>query len=161
MSDSHSTTSKSKGGAHGVIGGAIIMTAIILTLVFLYVRYLMWRKDEPPLPAPAPTAQAQTTRGYKPLAPLPSPSGSPAEPAAKTRGTTPATLTLDYGFSIEADGLIGIEYPREKPFIFDPSGPTCKQLPQPRFEGPKKFFDPRDPENGHVSFRIYRGAGKC
>jgi len=80
----------------------------------------------------------------------------------KMRATTPATITADYGFSLEADGPIMVQYPGEKEFLFDPRAHGgCQQLPQPRNSGPKKFWDPSDPENGHISFRIYRGRGVC
>lgn len=80
----------------------------------------------------------------------------------KLRALTPATLTLDYGFSLEADAPIMVQYPGEKPFLFNPrkSG-DCQPLPQPRNTGPKNFWDPDNPTNGHVSFRIYRGKGTC
>jgi len=41
---------------------------------------------------------------------------------SKVSATTPATLTLDYGFSLEADGPIMVQYPGEKAFLFKPGG---------------------------------------
>jgi len=84
----------------------------------------------------------------------------PSDSSVKLRATTPATITADYGFSLEADAPIMVQYPGEKPFLFTPGG-DCNQLPQPKHSGPKKFWDPKNPENGHIGFRIYRGAGRC
>lgn len=88
--------------------------------------------------------------------------GAQPAPPTKVRAMTPATLTADYGFSLEADAPIMVQYPGEKPFLFEPRKTgDCQQLPQPRDTGPKKFWDPNDPTNGHISFRIYRGRGMC
>lgn len=84
----------------------------------------------------------------------------PVEPT-KVRAETPATITADYGFSLESDGPIMVEYPGEKPFLFTPQGKECQQLPQPRNLGPKKFWDPSNPASGRISFRLYRGKGEC
>ncbi len=84
---------------------------------------------------------------------------APAAPA-KINAVTPTELTADYGFFLEADAPIMVQYPGEKPFLFKPGGP-CNQLPQPKNSGPKKFWDPKDPKNGHIHFRLYRGSGKC
>ncbi len=102
--------------------------------------------DEPDTP---PTTQQ--TPAAPPVAQLPT----------KVRGETPATITADYGFSLEANGPIMVQYPGEEPFLFTPAGNDCQQLHQPRRSGPKKFWDPDDPEEGHISFRIYRGLGEC
>lgn len=83
-----------------------------------------------------------------------------AQPPRKVTKTTPVEVTADYGFSLEADAPIMVQYPGEEAFLFTPGG-DCKQLPQPRRSGPKKFWDPNDPENGKVSFRIYSGGGHC
>lgn len=69
-------------------------------------------------------------------------------------GTTPATITADYYFRIEADGPVLVQYPGEKPVLYNP-GRGFVQLPEPNRSGPKVFTDPRDPANGHVGFRLY------
>ncbi len=88
--------------------------------------------------------------------------GTPPAPPAppKVSGVTPTEITANYGFFLEADAPIMVQYPGEKAFLFKPGGP-CNQAPQPKNSGPKKFWDPKDPKNGHIHFRLYRGSGKC
>ncbi|MFZ2150217.1 MAG: hypothetical protein WAV15_03595 [Minisyncoccia bacterium] len=104
--------------------------------------------------APAPSSQAPQARENAPrqehAKSLPS----------KIRKMTPTEVTADYAFSLEADAPIMVQYPGQKPFLFTP-GDDCSQLPEPQRSGAKKFWDPNDPENGHVSFRIYPGGGRC
>ncbi|MBI2631095.1 hypothetical protein HYW73_02665 [Candidatus Nomurabacteria bacterium] len=110
------------------------------------------RKDPPPT---APHTRTSRVREHTTVAPA-------SEPPIKVRGTTPTEVTANYGFSLEADAPIMVQYPGEDAFLFNPSATgDCQQLPQPRRSGPKKFWDPNDPENGKVSFRIYRGGGHC
>jgi hypothetical protein len=65
--------------------------------------------------------------------------------------TTPATITANYEFNIEADGPIMVQYYGEKPVEYVP-GKGFTQLPQPQHSGPKTFTAPN---NGHVAFRLY------
>ena len=46
----------------------------------------------------------------------PQQSAPTGEAPLKVRATTPATITADYGFSLEADAPIMVQYPGEKPF---------------------------------------------
>lgn len=97
----------------------------------------------------------------------PPPAGSPATvyvpvvtgPPQIVYGTTPATIVADYGYNLESDAPIMVKYPGEKEFLFTPGG--CQHLPQPRESGPKKFWDPKDPGNGKVAFRLYRIERPC
>ena len=90
--------------------------------------------------------------------PAPTPSLAVEDPIY---GVTPATVNPDSGqwANLEIDGPVMLQYPGEKAFLVTPGG--CKQLPQPRQGGPKKLWDPKDPENGHIGFRIYKVPRSC
>jgi hypothetical protein len=105
-----------------------------------------------------------TTPPASSQAPVYAPTSPPVKvvPAVEYK-TTPAETEME-GFNIEITGpsSLMIQYPGEKPFLFTPSSKgNCDQLPQPRIYGPTKFWDPKDPENGHVDFRIYKVSGPC
>lgn len=92
--------------------------------------------------------------------PKPQASAPPApQQSSVVYGITPANITADYEFNIEADGPILVQYPGEKPLLFTP-GIGFIQMPQPKRSGPKVFTDPKDPLNGHVGFRLYPVRGK-
>jgi|GEM_PF-3851898 len=99
--------------------------------------------------------------GYKTVTPTKTNPPPASALATKTRASpgvvyakTPATITADYEFNIESDGPVMVQYPHQKPELYVP-GKGFKQLPEPRYSGPKIFTDPSDPTNGHVAFRLY------
>ncbi|OGI82221.1 hypothetical protein A3I95_00605 [Candidatus Nomurabacteria bacterium RIFCSPLOWO2_02_FULL_44_12] len=73
---------------------------------------------------------------------------------------TPVELDLPYRYALETDGPVMVKYPDEAPIRFEGKG--CKEMPAPRWSGPKKFWDPKNPESGHIFIRIYPiGEGGC
>lgn len=78
----------------------------------------------------------------------------PARPKVRAL-VTPIAIEIDYEFSIEADGPVMVLYPGEDdPVLFDPRIGGCQRLPEPRKSGLFAFWDPNDPDNGKVGFRI-------
>lgn len=137
---------------------AVILIAIMVIVLPLgiYLKVATARREKVEK-----VKQDSVVAAYAAAHPATAPMAQPEMPE-KVRAETPATITADYGYSLEADGPIMVQYPGEKPFLFDPKGKECQQLPEPRDVGPKKFWDPKDPTNGHIGFRIYRGGnGRC
>jgi hypothetical protein len=143
------STSTSGGGS----GSTVVRWVFLTIAVVVGIGYARHQYAEATKKAEAEKAAAQVYAAAHPPAPV-------VTAPTKLRATTPVTLSLDYGFSLEADGPIMVQYPGERLFLFTPGG-GCQQLPQPQNSGPKKFWDPKDPDNGHISFRIYRGKGEC
>lgn len=135
----------------------------LLTLTFFIVIAIVWGSHWVMTPSPEKVAKKTAELKAKEYAKTHPQIPVKLEQVAPTkmRFSTPETLTIDYGFSLEANAPIMVQYPDEKPFLFDPGGDNCQQLPQPQHSGPKKFWDPNNKENGHIGFRIYRGRGKC
>jgi len=133
-----------------------IALLVLGCVVLLGVRgYDTWQEKRKADKTERAAARAARTQVTSAPAPAPKP-----EPPMKVSAVTPAEITADYAYSLEADGPIMVQYPGEKAFLFTP-GP-CQNLPRPRHSGPKKFWDPRDPEGGHIAFRIYRSDdGRC
>jgi hypothetical protein len=145
-----SASTRERGSGSTVVRWVFLTIAVVLGIGYARHQYADATKRA--------EAEKTATQIYAAAHPPPAPVMTAP---TKLRATTPVTLSLDYGFSLEADGPIMVQYPGEKPFLFNPGGEGCQQLPQPRNSGPKKFWDPKDPDNGHISFRIYRGNGEC
>ena len=67
---------------------------------------------------------------------------------------TPCEVTENRGFYLESDDSIAEKFPGISEVIIYP-GKGKSRVPEGRYKGPIKFFDPSDSLNGHKSFRIY------
>ncbi len=92
--------------------------------------------------------------------PVKAPAATPVVPEKPVLGvihTTPEIIkNLDFEFTFESEAPINIEYPGEEPIPYIPGKPIT--LPQPKYYGSKKFFDPK---GGQVKFWICKGSGPC